>query len=378
VAFARRHGFDLLIVIAALAAALEVALKPDSALAPSVTRWFCVPAAAVLVLPLLARRRRPFAAPAAVWLLAAGVSFVDGHLIEFSAAIAAAGLAASCLLGQLADVRQERIGLAVVLGSAAIIVSNDPGHAAGDLLFIPAFFGLAWLAGFALRGRSAQAVAAEERARVAEREARIAVAEERARIARELHDIVAHSVSVIVLQVGAVRHNLPADRGDDREALMAVERTGRTALSEMRHLLGALRREDEDVELAPQPGLASLDALLEAFRRAGLPVRLTVAGEPVELPRTLDLSAYRIVQEGLTNALKHARASRADVDVAYVGDELRIAVRDDGSGDGDGAGDRLGHGLIGIRERVKIYGGSMTAGTLAEGGFGLTTTLPLR
>jgi signal transduction histidine kinase len=199
------------------------------------------------------------------------------------------------------------------------------------------------------------------------------VRQERARIARELHDIVAHSVSVMVLQVGAVRHNLPDT--PDREALMTVERTGRTALTEMRHLLGALRRADEDIDLAPQPGLGSLDMLLDGFRRAGLPVRLRVEGEPVELPRTLDLSAFRIVQEGLTNALKHARAGSADVGIRYAPGELRIDVRDDGSG--AGAGDGLGHGLIGIRERVKIYGGEMTAGPADGGGFQLRTSFPL-
>jgi signal transduction histidine kinase len=373
--FARRYGLDALIVVAALEAALEVGLRDDAILAPRVSGWFAVPAAAALVLPLLGRHRWAFGAPVSIWLLAAAFSFADGRLVEFTAGVAAAGMAAAFLLGQLRDERQARIGLAVVLSSAAIIVYNDPTHAAGDFAFIPALFAIAWLAGFALRERSAQAEAAEERADQAERERRIAVAEERARIARELHDIVAHSVSVIVLQVGAVRHNLPDTRPEDREALMAVERTGRTALSEMRHLLGALRDEGEDVELAPQPGLAGLDALLEDFRRAGLPVRLQVEGEPVELPPTLDPSAYRIVQEGLTNTLKHARASRADVDLRYGARELRISVRDDGTG--LGASDGLGHGLIGIRERVKIYGGEMSASAVDGGGFALTTSLPL-
>ena len=158
------------------------------------------------------------------------------------------------------------------------------------------------------------------------------MAEERARIARELHDIVAHAVSVMVLQVGAVRHRLPDSLAEDGEALRGVEQTGRTALAEMRRLLGAMRREGDDLELAPQPGLDGLDALLDEVGRAGLPVRLHVDGEPVPLPRALDLSAYRIVQEGLTNALKHAHASHADVIVRYRPDELRIEVRDDGDG----------------------------------------------
>jgi signal transduction histidine kinase len=372
---ARRYGLDLLIVLTAVASALQVALRDDAPVSP----WFAVPAAAMLVLPLLGRRRRPFAAAVSLWLLAAAFSFVDGQLVPDSAGATVAGIAAAFILGNLRDAVQGRIGLAVVLGGAAIIVSNAPGHTAGDFVFTPALFGIAWLAGFALRERAEQAEAAEQRARLAERErevaTRLAVAEERARIARELHDIVAHAVSVIVLQVGAVRHNLPPAQDEDREALRGVEQTGRIALADMRRLLGALRRDGDDVDLAPQPGLGGLDPLLDEFRRAGLPVRLSVDGDPVPLPPTLDLSAYRIVQEGLTNTLKHAHASHADVVVRYGADRLEIDVRDDG--DGGTASDGLGHGLVGVRERVKIYGGEMSAGDAAGGGFLLSTSLPL-
>jgi signal transduction histidine kinase len=214
---------------------------------------------------------------------------------------------------------------------------------------------------------------------LAERErdaaARIAVAEERARIARELHDIVAHAVSVMVLQVGAVRHKLPKSMAEDREALSGVERAGRTALTDMRRLLAAMRTAGEGAELAPQPGLDRLDSLVEEVARAGLPVRVHVDGEPFSLPRGIDLSAYRIVQEGLTNALKHAGASQADVTVHYMPDELQLEVRDDGKG--SVTSDGLGHGLVGIRERVKIYGGEMSAGASTEGGFALSTRLPV-
>lgn len=141
-------------------------------------------------------------------------------------------------------------------------------------------------------------------------------------------------------------------------------------------LLGAMRHDGEDLQLTPQPGLDSLDSLLEDVRRAGLAVRLQVDGEPLPLARALDLSAYRIVQEGLTNALKHARASQAEVILRYRPDELQIDVRDDGAG--GPASDGLGHGLVGVRERVKIYGGEMTAGTANGGGFILSTRLPLR
>jgi len=376
---ARRYGLDLLIVLAAIEVALEVALRHDSEGAPRSTLWFAVPAAAAIVLPLLGRRRFPFAAPVAVWLLAAAFSFVDGDLVGFVYAPLVAGMAAAFLLGNLRDATQARIGLAVVLGGAAVIIYNNPDHTPGDLVFTPVLFAIAWLAGFALRERATQAEAAEERAIHAERQreaaARIAVAEERARIARELHDIVAHSVSVMVLQVGAVRHKLPEALEEDREALEGVERAGRAALAEMRRLLGAMRREGEEPEMAPQPGLGSLDTLVETVGRAGLPVRLHVDGEPFPLPRALDLSAYRIVQEGLTNALKHAGAGQADVTLRYGPDELQIEVRDDG--EGAAAGDGLGHGLVGIRERVKIYGGEMTAGRATGGGFVLSTRLPL-
>ena len=201
------------------------------------------------------------------------------------------------------------------------------------------------------------------------------MAEERARIARELHDIVAHAVSVMVLQVGAVRHKLPDALAEDRNALTDVERAGRTALAEMRHLLAAMRSDGDEAELLPQPGLDGLDSLLEEVGRSGLPVELHVDGDAFPLPRGIDLSAYRIVQEGLTNALKHARAGDADVTVRYRPDELAIEVRD--NGEGGAANDGLGHGLVGIRERVKIYGGEMTAGGENGGGFVLSARLPL-
>jgi signal transduction histidine kinase len=204
---------------------------------------------------------------------------------------------------------------------------------------------------------------------------RIAVAEERTRIARELHDIVAHAVSVMVLQVGAVRHQLPDAMAEDRHALRGVEQAGRAALAEMRRLLSVMRREGDGVELAPQPGLDGLDSLVKEIGRAGLPVELRFAGEPFPLPRGIDLSAYRIVQEGLTNALKHARATHAQVTVEYAQDEVGIEVSDDGAG--ATPSDGHGHGLIGVRERVKLYGGEMTAGTTNGGGFTLSTRLPL-
>ncbi len=376
---ARTYAFDALIVAFAVEGALEVALRQDAADAPTLTPWVAVPGIALVVLPLLARRRFPFAAPASTWLVASVLSFVDGRLVGFSASSSIAGLAAAFLLGNLRDGTKARAGLAVVLVGASLVIYNGPDFSTAELVFTPILFGIGWLAGFALRERVDQAEAAEARAQQAEREretaARIAVAEERARIARELHDIVAHAVSVMVLQVGAVRHGLPEELADDREALGGVERTGRTALTEMRRLLGAMRREGDGVDLSPQPGLDRLDSLLDEVGRAGLPVQLHVEGDAAPLPRAVELSAYRIVQEGLTNALKHARASQADVTVRYAPGELRLEVRDDGVG--AVSSDGLGHGLVGIRERVKIYGGEMSAGALPEGGFVLSARLPL-
>jgi signal transduction histidine kinase len=375
----REYWFDALIALLAVVAMLEVALGGGSGSAPDTTLWFDIPAIAILVLPVFARRRFPFAGPAVYWLLGAGISFVDGRLIPFAESLFVLGMADAFLLGKLRDVRQAGSGLAVVVGGAATIVYNIPKHSASQFVFVPLVFAISWLAGFAVRERAEQAEAAEERAVQAEREreagARIAVAEERARIARELHDIVAHAVSVMVLQVGAVRHKLPEALAEDRDALRGVEQAGRTALAEMRRLLAAMRQDGEEAELAPQPGLDRLDSLLAEIGRAGLPVHLHVDGDPFPLPRAIDLSAYRIVQEGLTNALKHAHASQADVTVHYLPDELELEVRDDG--EGGSTSDGPGHGLVGIRERVKIYGGEMRAGTPKGGGFLLSTRLPV-
>ena len=377
-ALLRKHGFDALIVIAAIEMALEVAIRYGAPNGPTTPRWFAVPATALIVLPLLARRRFPFAAPVAVWGLAAVLSFVDGRLVVFTTTASITGLVAAFLLGYLPDRTQARAGLVVTLGAAGILMYNNPSRNIGELVFIPAMFVGGWLAGSAVRQRAAQAEEAEDRAARAERErataARIAVAEERGRIARELHDIVAHSMSVMVLQVGAVRHRLPQSLTEDKEALTDVEKAGRAALAEMRLLLGAMH-DGQDVELAPQPGLDSLDALVERVGRAGLPVQLHVEGDTVALPRAVDLSAYRIVQEGLTNSLKHAGASTADVTVRYGVEDLELEVRDNGVG--STSSDGLGHGLVGIHERVKIYGGEMSAGPGQEGGFVLKVSLPL-
>jgi signal transduction histidine kinase len=377
---ARRYGIDVLIVIAAFESALEVLLRQDNPRAPSTTPWLAAAILAAVILLLLGRHRYPFGAPAVFWIAGGVLSFVDGQLLVFTSGAYVAGLAAAVMLGSVRNARQERLGLLIVLAAAEAIAYNDPTRSSGELAFIPLVFAIGWLLGFALRERGQQAEVAEERAAEAEREresvARLAVAEERARIARELHDVVAHAMSVMVLQVGAVRHRLPGELEQDRDALRDVERAGRTALIEMRRLLGAMRSDDDDLELAPQAGLGSLEPLLDEVRRAGLAVDLHVEGEPYTLPAALDLSAYRIVQEGLTNALKHARADRAEVTVRYAPGEVRIEVHDDGRGPASTGA--LGHGLVGIRERVTIFGGEMTAGSANGGGFTLSTRLPVK
>ena len=286
---AREYWYELLIVLLTVAAMLQLIVNRDSPGAPTVSLWLSVPAMAVLVLPLLARRRFPFGAPAAYWLLAVGITLFDGTLIPFVDSLSVVGLAAAFLLGNLRDGKQAWLGLAIVIGSMLIVVDYIPGPQPWSwYVFITLRYVASWIAGYALRERSEQAEAAEVRAAQAEREreaaARVAVAEERARIARELHDVVAHAVSVMVLQVGAVRHGLPAALAEDRDALRRVERAGRTALVEMRRLLAAMRRDGEEAEFSPQPGLDGLDSLLEEVGRAGLPVALHLEGEPVPAP----------------------------------------------------------------------------------------------
>jgi signal transduction histidine kinase len=373
----RRYGLDALIVAAAGVSGLGAGVRETAPVASVALRWVEAAVITAVILILLLRRRFPFGAPATMWVCSAALSFLDGRLITDQAGVMVAGLCAALLLGNLSSLGQARLGLLVVIAGAAIVVGNDPLQKASNLFFLPMLFAIGWLVGFALRERTVEAHAAEERAAQAEREreaaARVAVAEERARIARELHDVVAHAVSVMVLQVGAVRHGM-AD-SPHREALENVERAGRGALAEMRRLLGAMRQPDDELDLVPHPRLDKLEALAEDVRAAGLAVTLQVHGEAVVLPPALDLSAYRILQEALTNTLKHANARQAQVTVQYCPEEIRLEVSDDGRG--PAVTDGLGHGLVGVRERVKIYGGDMSTGPAVDGGFVLRARMPL-
>lgn len=380
-----RHGLDLLVVVTAVVTAVGTVVRDDLVHPDGFRFVLGLVGITSAVLVLLARRRFPFAAPATTWLLCSALSFMDAQIIVNGAGILIAGMGAAVLLGAQRNATLSRLGLAIVLAGSVVVVGNGPGSTTDDLVSVPAMFAIGWLVGWALRERTERTEAAEERAQRAEREreaaARVAVAEERSRIARELHDVVAHAVSVMVLQVGAVRHRMPDSAAEDREALRNVEESGRNALAEMRRLLNAMRDEGDEAELAPHPGLADLDRLVHDVTAAGMAVDLRVVGEPAPLPAGLDLSAYRIVQEGLTNSLKHSGAGRTEVTVAYENDALRLEVRDHGSTngsrlDGHGAGHGRGHGLVGIRERVKVFGGEMSAGPAPGGGFLVRARLP--
>ena len=220
----------------------------------------------------------------------------------------------------------------------------------------------------------------ERRVQIAERErdvaAREAVVEERARIARELHDVIAHHVSMMVVQAGAERRVLGDANASTREVLETVEHTGRSALTEMRRLLGMLR-DDVNEPLAPQPGLGDVPTLVEQLREAGLPIELRVDGDARELPLGIELSAYRIVQEALTNALKHAGGAQATVRIRYGTESLELEIADDGAGRATLATGG-GHGLVGMRERVALYGGRFDASHNPTGGFAVRVVLPIR
>jgi signal transduction histidine kinase len=258
--------------------------------------------------------------------------------------------------------------------SLAVIFLSEPG----DFIVAGPLYTGVWLAGRLFRDRQRLAAALQSRTAELEREqeetARLAIAEERARIARELHDVVAHSVSVMVVQAGAERLALGPGEESARETLVSIEKTGRQALSEMRRLLGMLRKEDEELALAPMPSLNHLDSLVSHVRQAGLPVELHVEGTRRTLPAGVDISAYRIVQEALTNALRHAGPARARVVVRYGEAEVEVEVTDDGRGPHDANGS--GHGLVGMRERVALYGGELNAGLGEGGGYAVRARLP--
>jgi signal transduction histidine kinase len=242
------------------------------------------------------------------------------------------------------------------------------------------FFALAWVLGKTVRFSRARgdrlALEAAELERRRDSDVQEALADERARIARELHDVVAHSVSLMVLQAGAARQALDWQPARARQPLLAIETTGREAMGELRRMLTVLRGHSDADDMAPQPSLRHLDVLLGQMRAAGMPVRLAVEGSVDNLPKGVDLSAYRIIQEALTNSLKHSSHSAVDVGVRRIENAIEVEVQDAGPAlNGDAAG--VGHGLIGMRERATLYGGTLEAGPRSDGGFDVKAMLPI-
>ncbi|MDX6580784.1 MAG: hypothetical protein QOJ47_2333 [Gaiellales bacterium] len=337
----------------------------------------------VAVAALAVRRRFPLAS--AIWVAAA----LAVEWLAFGAPEGFGVFATLLIAGYTVAAHEDRLralaGLAALLAAGVVWSVRDPTqtdvhkHLSASVWLSPVV--IAWLLGAYLRTRRLYVVELRARADRAELEreerAQAAVALERARIARELHDILAHNVSVMVVQAEAademLDRNLP-DRA--RTPVWKIQETGRAALTDMRRMLGILREADSQPAFAPQPGIANLQMLLAKVRESGLPVDLEVTGEPEPLPPGVDLAAYRIVQEALTNALKYAGPARARVVVRFEPGSLELEVDDDGvgaSGDENGGG----HGLVGMRERVAMFGGYVEAGPKPEGGYRVRARLPL-
>ena len=341
-----------------------------------------LPLLLAMIIPVVFRRRNPVAA--------FSVAVVSGaaQLVVFPRP-SAADLAIPVLLYTLAAYRPRRVSLAglaiCLLGAILGVLVWTTGLAVGRQIVVALviFCGtalVAWVLGDSMRYRRAYYAALEERAARLEREAdaqaQIATATERARIARELHDVIAHHVSVMVVQADGAGYALDGNPERARRALAAISATGRQTLTEMRRLLGLLRSGDARTQLTPQPGLGQLRELVEQARAAGMSVSLTQQGAPHPLPEGAELAAYRVVQESLTNTRKHGGlAAAASIILRYGHDGLVVQVSDNGRGDAT-AGDGIGHGLAGMRERVEMYGGTVTAGPLPEGGYQVTAQIP--
>jgi signal transduction histidine kinase len=341
--------------------------------------WLVAVLPLLLGAPLILRRR----APVLMWLMI----WVGLALLCLLAENSVRGLtftfvlfAAAYALGAHASLRWAIAGLVITAPVMAVIshrgelgltfsAGEQGGHTAVVLstLQVVAF----WLAGvFVHARRESNSLAA--RSAALQRQAEQATAAERARIARELHDIVAHHLSVIVLQAAGARVS-----GKPAEALEKIENSGRQALAETRRLLGVLRDPGEQTGFAPQPGIGELDALAASVRAAGLPVRLVIDGDPAALPAAVDVSVYRIVQEALTNVLKHAGPTRADVTIGCSADTVSIEITDNGAAEPGQPISAGGHGLAGMRERAAVFGGELAAGPRPGGGFAVRVRLPL-
>jgi signal transduction histidine kinase len=282
--------------------------------------------------------------------------------------------------GAYLPLRESAAGLALGIGCIWIAVAGQATHGHSDFAFTSVVMSGGWLVGRGLHGRVRQTNELVERTQRLEQEAEAervaAVAEERRRIARDLHDVIAHSVSVMVVQAGAAEDVFERDPARVLEPIRAVQETGRGALVEISRLLGLLREDGAELGLAPQPRVEDLPKLVDEVEAAGLPIDLRVEGTPRPLPLGVDLSVYRIAQEALTNARKHSADARAEVVLRYHDDAIELAVENDGVAATNGH--RGGHGLIGMRERVAVFGGTLEAGPRPDGGFRVRALLPLR
>jgi signal transduction histidine kinase len=328
---------------------------------------FSVPALASLAV------RRQY--PLLVALLVTNVNFVVNPRSEFTTVLSLVLVAFT--VGHETRPPRSYLGLGLVLVPFLVNLGRAqpvPSDVAAALVFLVG----PWVVGTQTRMRADRAEAAEARAAQLEREqelhAALVAAAERTRIARELHDIVSHSISVVTIQLQAVRRRLGPDHAAEAADLAQVEATARQALSEMRRLFGVLRAEGEQPALAPQPGLSQLEALVAGAQGGGVDVRLVLEGDPQPLPPGIDLAAYRIAQEGLTNALRHSGASEVTVAVRHHPDSLQVEVSDNGRG--LQRTKNPGHGLVGVRERVALYGGAVEVANGRDHGVTLTATLP--
>lgn len=360
----RRHPFLLDVAIAVALAAAYLAVESNRG---EGSRGLLL--ALLQTAPLVVRRRYPLEVLGATAGATAAYALVYEAALPFAVAVAVYTAAMQLRRPVSLAASAAATALVVVVASA----SGEGGRVLGLAISLAA----AWVFGDNLGTRRAYLNALEERAERLEREQEAerarAVAEEQARIGRELHDVIAHNVSVMVVQAAAADDVFDARPERAREALRAIEATGRSALTELRRLLGFI--DGDGTDYAPQPGLDRLDELVAQLRSAGLSVAVRVEGAPRPLPAGVDLSAYRVVQEALTNTLKHARATRADVALHYGEDELGVEIRDDGAGTGNGGGG--GRGLVGMRERVAMFGGSLAVGPAPAGGFVVAARFPL-
>ncbi len=365
----RRHR-DL--VIAVVLTCIYVA---ELLLYPRADRDVAVPLAIATAMTLVLRRR----APMVVFLIVVAGNFAVVHFApRFDAnsiAFVAIFLFNLYSLGANARALEAWLGAVGVLATVVGFVIGDGAHQPADVFFALAFVGTPWAAGLVVRLRSERERELRARNLALAEETERAIAAERARIARELHDVVSHAIAVTVLQARGARKMVGSDDGAVKRALAAIEQTNTAAMADMRRLLSLLRdADDPGGRDAPAPSLEALDRLVDQVRGSGLAVELEIGGEPVPVPPGLDLSAYRIVQEALTNVLKHAGPdARARVEVRYGEDELQVVVTN--TGIVDVVPGAAGHGLVGIRERASVAGGSVDAGP-CEGGYAVHARLP--